>query len=158
MVKFSNIGFVISRYWGQVEDGELSSGNFYITRSWEEDPWGPGWLSPHPWRDPGSKFWFLAETQLFLKKTQHFRENNNPGGRVRHGSRTPRAPWGPWGAHGGPKGTLGGSKGLPWAPWAQTIITFAGGSISPFPGGVFPPGPLGAPWGNHGASFGDGAV
>ena len=29
--------FVTSTPWGQVEDGGLSFGNFYITRSWEED-------------------------------------------------------------------------------------------------------------------------
>ena len=34
---FSIFGFVTLRYWVQVQDGGLSFGNFYITRSCEED-------------------------------------------------------------------------------------------------------------------------
>ena len=37
IANFPIFGFVISRYWGQVEDGGLSFGKFYITRSCEED-------------------------------------------------------------------------------------------------------------------------
>ena len=37
IVDFSTFGFVTSTPWGQVEDGGLSFGKFYITWSWEED-------------------------------------------------------------------------------------------------------------------------
>ena len=62
---------------------------------------------------------------LFAEIT-FFGEPTTPGGRARHGSRTPRAPWGPWGPHGGPLGAPRGPLG-PWGPWAQTRVTFAGG-------------------------------
>ena len=53
-------------------------------------------------------------------------ENNNPGGRARHGSRTPRAPWVP-----------------PWGPWLAQL-----GPRGPFPslGGYFPYSPLRVLW------------
>ena len=56
---------------------------------WEENPWGPGWLSLTLGKIQGQYFGFLAEPLPSLE--------NNPGGRSRHGSRTP---WGPHGAHG----------------------------------------------------------
>ena len=37
IANFPILGFEILRYWGQVEDGGLSFGKFYITRSCEED-------------------------------------------------------------------------------------------------------------------------
>ena len=48
-----NIWILFSTRRGLVEDGGLSFGEVYITRSWEEDLCGPRWILTHRWRDPG---------------------------------------------------------------------------------------------------------
>ena len=79
-----------------------------ITRSWEEDSWGPGRSPTHSWQDPGSKLWSLAETILFLKVA-------TLEGRARHGSRTTMgAVMRPQGAH--------GSLGTPLGQGSQSTL------------------------------------
>ena len=80
---FFKIGFRARQIFRQVEDGGLSCGDVYITRSWEEGYWGPGWILPHRWQDPGLGFWG-SKNQNF-QKNQTFPKNRfwalgGPGG------------------------------------------------------------------------------
>ena len=68
-----------------VEDGGLSFGEVYITRSWEEDLWGPRWILTHRWRDPGQFLGFCLGEITPRKKKLAFR---------------PAVPGGPMGLHG----------------------------------------------------------
>ena len=65
---------------------------------------------------PGGAGATLGESQglnsSFFADIEFFGGNHNPGGRARHGSRTPRAR----GAHGAHRGPHGASTGPPGAP------------------------------------------
>ena len=72
---FLIFGFVVSTNTTQIKDGGLSFGNFYITRSWEEDYSAPGWILAHHWRDPGRFFRILHQNNTFPGEMFIFHEN-----------------------------------------------------------------------------------
>ena len=101
-----------------MEDGGLSFRNFYITRSWEEEQWGPGWLRSHLWQDPGSKIKFLAD---------FFSGKQRPQGIARATAHARLGPHGVRGSPGVPKGPLGGFKGPLGPPGPKLEVLLRGG-------------------------------
>ena len=81
-----------------MEDGGLSFGGFYKAQG--RGSMGSWVAPPHPWQDPGSKFWLFAETQFFQEK--------QPWGVARAMA---QAYLGPHVAHGTPMGPAGAPTG-----------------------------------------------